>query len=317
MRRAAAKTRGASASYRAVAMGVQRENNRNEGRGFSGISSLVSDVEMPKEAAPEAKSSGDTAHSFNVAQRSQKATQRPATEQESATRPRQTSDSSGGKWFIAIVVFLGLLWIIGNSADKTRSRPTSYSPTAQTTTNYSTPQVQAQRSTRPTEVKPAVGQNLVHTHSELRYCLAEGLRIDGARSAANSNADISRFNAMVSDYNSRCGSFRYRSGALESARRDVEPHRDQLLAEGASRFLPSAPVGATSSKASSRIPSKQTVQAIQSRLNALGYDAGPADGLMGRMTRAAILEFQRDAGLRGDGIASEELLNWLKTSSAN
>ncbi|MCP5235363.1 MAG: peptidoglycan-binding protein [Zoogloeaceae bacterium] len=122
---------------------------------------------------------------------------------------------------------------------------------------------------------------------------------------------------MVSDYNSRCGSFRYRSGALESARRDVEPHRDQLLAEGASRFLPSAPVGATSSKASSRIPSKQTVQAIQSRLNALGYDAGPADGLMGRMTRAAILEFQRDAGLRGDGIASEELLNWLKTSSAN
>jgi N-acetylmuramoyl-L-alanine amidase len=44
------------------------------------------------------------------------------------------------------------------------------------------------------------------------------------------------------------------------------------------------------------------VVALQYRLNALGFDAGREDGLFGPNTLAALLEFQRNAGVAADGI---------------
>lgn len=41
---------------------------------------------------------------------------------------------------------------------------------------------------------------------------------------------------------------------------------------------------------------------LQHRLNALGFDAGREDGILGDDTRAAVVEFQRAVGLAGDGI---------------
>jgi membrane-bound lytic murein transglycosylase B len=41
-----------------------------------------------------------------------------------------------------------------------------------------------------------------------------------------------------------------------------------------------------------RVELRQDVRQAQEMLNALGYDAGPADGLMGPRTRAAIEAFQ-------------------------
>jgi len=41
---------------------------------------------------------------------------------------------------------------------------------------------------------------------------------------------------------------------------------------------------------------------LQHRLNALGFDAGREDGILGDDTRAATVEFQRAVGLAGDGI---------------
>src|SRR3546814_16602388 len=85
-----------------------------------------------------------------------------------------------------------------------------------------------------------------------------------------------RFNAMVADYNSRCGRFRYRSGALERARRDVEPYRGQLQAEGRSRFARGPSTGSLSAPAPAPAPAPArpapdaTVQAIQRKLNELG-----------------------------------------------
>jgi peptidoglycan hydrolase-like protein with peptidoglycan-binding domain len=40
-----------------------------------------------------------------------------------------------------------------------------------------------------------------------------------------------------------------------------------------------------------------SVSDIQQKLNDLGYDAGPVDGLIGRKTRGAIRAYQKDAGL--------------------
>jgi len=41
---------------------------------------------------------------------------------------------------------------------------------------------------------------------------------------------------------------------------------------------------------------------LQRRLNALGFDAGREDGILGDQTVAALLEFQRNAGMATDGI---------------
>ena len=50
--------------------------------------------------------------------------------------------------------------------------------------------------------------------------------------------------------------------------------------------------------------------------NGLGYDAGPADGLMGSRTRSAILAFQRDNDLPGTGQVEVYLPHHLKKVAA-
>ena len=51
---------------------------------------------------------------------------------------------------------------------------------------------------------------------------------------------------------------------------------------------------------------------MQSRLAALGYPAGEADGRFGAQTRTAIRNFQTRAGLVPDGFASVRLLERLR-----
>lgn len=59
------------------------------------------------------------------------------------------------------------------------------------------------------------------------------------------------------------------------------------------------------------MPRRELVQATQSALNALGYDAGATDGVMGSKTRTAIRTYQADAGLVVTGDASTDLLAHL------
>src|SRR5205814_9452953 len=60
------------------------------------------------------------------------------------------------------------------------------------------------------EEKPSVGTTNLLTREQIRYCLSEGIRIDGARPLVDEHAtvEVRWFNEAVSDYNSRCGRFR-------------------------------------------------------------------------------------------------------------
>ena len=139
------------------------------------------------------------------------------------------------------------------------------------TTTYSPPLTQPQEPSLPNEDKPPVGRDLVLSMAQIRYCVAEVVRMDGAKSAMNNHvdSDVDRFNAMVADYNSRCGSFRYRSGALESARREVEIYRSQLQSEGRHRFTR----GWTSSAASVVPPAAKHSTSDESVLQSMLLDS--------------------------------------------
>lgn len=54
------------------------------------------------------------------------------------------------------------------------------------------------------------------------------------------------------------------------------------------------------------------VAELQERLNALGFDAGRADGIFGDETSAALIEFQRAAGLPADGICGSTTIAALE-----
>ncbi len=83
----------------------------------------------------------------------------------------------------------------------------------------------------------------------------------------------------------------------------------------AREWKPKAQTAAAIPKASSprRLPGmpRNTFRDIQESLAALGYDPGPADGIPGPRTGAAIRAFQRDHGLAETGEASADLAERL------
>lgn len=308
-------------------MASDDEKKQDTGKGFAGLSSMVSDVDDVVVSTPkQSQKSTPEPASKQSAEKSQQAKQtqtRPASQtyQESA---QPSGGSSAGKWLLGIAVVIGLIWLANQSDNNRPSKPTYY-PGAPSTSRAPEGQpaiAQPQAPSRPSESKPSVGRNKVLSTAQIRYCLAEKIRLDAAETVLNnySDSDVDRFNGYVNDYNSRCGEFRYRQGALESARRDVDPYRNQLQVEGRSRFVRSpsttarALASTTASKPSAPTPDA-TVLAIQRRLNELGYNAGPADGLFGKKTRAAIQAFQRGRGMTPDGVASRSLLLQLNASS--
>jgi tellurite resistance protein len=56
---------------------------------------------------------------------------------------------------------------------------------------------------------------------------------------------------------------------------------------------------------------RATIREAQEQLNALGYDAGPADGLIGPRTRQALRDFQSSVGLPPSGVLDADTLQAL------
>lgn len=313
------------------------EKKQGGSRGFAGLSSIVSDVDdvisrkpkpsddSPIEPSP-VLSSGGNPRPKPSAQPSD-GNQRP--------KPSVPSQSSGSfstvLWMVAALI-VGLVGI-ANQSDKNGPSKSAYSsekPSASIAPVSKSTIGQPQTSSRPSESKPSFGRNQVLSTEELRYCLAEKIRLDSGESILNnySDSDVNSFNNHVDDYNRRCGEFRYRQGTLESARRDVEPYRDQLQIEGRNRFVSSSvsavskPLSKAVSSPGSKSVSKPstpdvTVLAIQRHLNELGYNAGKPDGFFGSKTRSAIEAYQRDKGLAVDGIANSILLQTIQMNTGS
>lgn len=300
-----------------MSIGEEKESQQ-EPKGFAGLSSLVSDVDtsLPPPAKKEVASSAEsTSAERRTASESRSEPQFKPQQYRAPSQP--PSGSFAAKWVLGIVAVVGVLWFIEEAYNPSSPAPSSATPARSTAPTSSAAPAQTRSPSRPEEVKPPVGRNHTLSTAQIRYCLAEDIRMNTAAIVINNHnrSDVDRFNAMVSDYNSRCGSFRYRRGALERARRDVEPYRSQIRAEGVSRFAVRPSAGSQSTPTPTHHASDATVRAVQQRLNELGYNAGPVDGLMGPRTQAAITAFQRDRGLAATGIVDPALVSRLQRAA--
>jgi peptidoglycan hydrolase-like protein with peptidoglycan-binding domain len=59
-----------------------------------------------------------------------------------------------------------------------------------------------------------------------------------------------------------------------------------------------------------------SVRDVQHRLNQLGYNAGPEDGVMGPATRTALMSFQRAEGLPATGRVNRKTVEALRSGTA-
>jgi TonB family protein len=83
------------------------------------------------------------------------------------------------------------------------------------------------------EEPPPIDRGQLLTEAQLRYCLAESVRIDAVRSVLDKSepGSVEEFNQRIADFNGRCGSYRYAPDAMFYAQRDVDDLRPQLEAE--------------------------------------------------------------------------------------
>lgn len=316
-------------------MAVGDESREGQsGKGFSGLSSMVSDVDAAvanaEKASRAAVDTSGAAGQGETAPQQRQPTDAPQPRSEAYQQPSSQPSSFGGpsagKWLLGIGAVIGVIWVLSESGNKSTPPSPTYTPSPQPpVTSSPAPSWQPppaaprpQTPSRPSEEKPPVGTDLVLSIPQIRYCVAEDIRLDAAKGVINNyvETDVDRFNAMVADYNSRCSRFRYRRGALESARSDVEAIRSLLQAEGRSRFVRRPNLGSQQRPAEGASPSFDgVVLAIQRRLNALGYDAGVPDGFVGPKTRAAIASFQRNQNIAVNGTPSSELLERIVSAT--
>jgi len=86
-----------------------------------------------------------------------------------------------------------------------------------------------------------------------------------------------------------------------------------LLAAASAMMLALALPAPTVAQTSTEIATPYSVTDVQQALNALGYEAGPVDGLIGSKTRGAIRAYQTDAGLPVTGEPDTAFLESLKS----
>jgi len=251
--------------------------------------------------------------------------------------------------FKLAVTITGVLLIMAMISIGTQQGMKSSSTTPSSTQTYSpreTASAPARQATSlsqgsaPQYKKPQTGTNNVLSEPEICWCIRENIRIEAMRGVMDTNEGITEFNRIVDDYNSRCGSYRYRQGSQSRAERDVEPYRSQIVAEAiteARRFSskPKAnarpslleaitksgkagrPLSGGSASSVSKKPGRQETLEAQELLTELGYNPGPLDGDYGRWTSEAVKAFQQDVGIARDGWIDEDLLNALRKAKAS
>jgi hypothetical protein len=179
-------------------------------KGFAGLEEMASEVDIPEPIKRPAKIAPDSQPSTTTA------THRPFEVDDSVLRDsgKKKGMSSQKKWGIGIAVVVVLV-VIGNLDNKGGSG------------GYTAP--------ANVESMPAPGSGQLLGDNQIRYCLSQDIRLSSWGTVVDhySQTAIDSFNAAVGDYNLRCSSYKYKRGAVERVRAEVETRRASLQSDGA------------------------------------------------------------------------------------
>ena len=307
-------------------------------KGFSGLSSLVSKVDETaveqarrsdqSEEPPDSHRQGTEIHPA-----SPKADAKAPLGQSgqevvgSGTSRTSRSSASGVRWVLGFAIGIGVLFWLLNVAQEDNGRSgTAPSSTPPASSPRDTPSAASVAETYELEfIRLPVGDQNVLLVAQIRWCIREEIGIEVLRPLPMSHVQIKKFSDVVTHYNSRCGSYRYRQGTLRRAQREVERVRTQIVSSvqppRQASVSPSEGGLDWSGLAPTTRPfpqwSRLTLD-VQNALTALGYEPGPADGLYGAKTKSAIESFQRDTGTTAtDGRVTQTLLQRLSQEEAS
>jgi hypothetical protein len=197
-------------------------------RGFAGLQDLAAQV--PSDGPPASPKAADLGADPSEGPRTAAPQlSSPTQNQGSYQGPpaRKSILTSRGKLIVGGLVVVAVIWAIADQGSNSSNTPAT--PAATYTHAPLKPL---------TEARPPVGTDIVLSSAQIRYCLSEKIRLEGAQSVLDtySQTDVDRFNGMVNDYNSRCGSFRYQAGTLDAVRAQVDANQLELQSEGRARF---------------------------------------------------------------------------------
>lgn len=209
----------------------------NNKKGFGGFGDLVSDVSQEVEVLPPKPL--EPPREIPQAPLSEPVKSPALVKTNNSTNT--SSGSSGSNWIWWVLGFFFVIVIAdnigGNSNDRTSSAATDQPPyLSENTVPVPEVDIQEQEPNVPEGLEeiPPVGNGLVLSHNQMRYCLSEEVRLGVIKDVINSNSEfeIDSFNAAVNYYNSRCSSYKYPQGLLESVQREVSLNHSTLVVEG-------------------------------------------------------------------------------------
>ena len=216
-------------------------SNGKKGKGFAGLDSMVSDVsedvEKAARAAPPKAPPPEPPLTDTPAQPASPEPQPAPAKSYPSSRPWMP----GIGWVIVGVIVVAIWLSNAGTGDKSQlgtsfSPPPSYSSTAPSAAPVPAP---APAAPVADEQKPTVGQDNVLSIPQIRWCKREKIRIEAIEGVINSAYDheVDKFNAKVSDYNSRCGKFRYRRGNVEQVDRELSSEREAIALKAKSEWV--------------------------------------------------------------------------------
>jgi hypothetical protein len=220
-------------------------NEQNSPRGFFGLVSLISECPSSGDESLGLPETAQSRHNDDAGLERCEASGQ-------AGQPNEQSDSAGSLlpdrakgsdqrretirvWVLGLAGLFVILAIIAvdmnNSSPRDAARTSKGPDTANnqgSQPSYAPPRSPARELTFE---KPAVGSGNLLTTAQIRWCLREQIRIDTLRDRIVTDDSVIEFNRIVDDYNIRCGSFKYRKGNLEQARREVDAAKDKIAQE--------------------------------------------------------------------------------------
>ncbi len=234
------------------------------------------------------------------------------------------------KWGFFGIVAAGIL--IASLSDKSPPRSTYNYPSQPSQPSYPSNENRVPAPVAPTpedfaEVIPQVGTGLTLSRSNIRYCQYQKERFKPIEADLRHSQEISAFNRLVDDYNSRCGNFRYRESDLNAVTGEVISKSAVLAAEGRSILLswrresapprpPIFPQMVPETNQPTDLLQLENATNVQRRLNELGYFKGPMNGAWGPQSRMSLRSFKASNGLANDDLFDAATAEKMFFSSA-